>query len=70
MIELAEVPFGYKFAAKNSYTKGRMFWHITIIGSTDPDFSAWRVLDGMNQFPIEHGQMVAVKGESKETKDI
>jgi len=68
MTELAEIPYGYKFAAKNSYTKGKMYWSVTIIGSDNPEFAAFRVLDGLNQFAIDR-ELVAVRGEAREIEE-
>ena len=66
---LADVPHDYSFAAKNSYVKGKMYWSVTIIGSANPEFAAFRVLDGLNQFPIDNGELVAVRGKAVSRKE-
>lgn len=69
--DLAKVPYGYKFLASNYYVGDTMYWRVDVSGVEEGlmDWAAWRVLDGMNQFPVEHGQMVAVRGESREVNE-
>lgn len=71
--DLADVPYSYHFIAQNYYAKDKMMWKVTVTprGCKEEDipFAAWRVLDGMNNFEIEHGQMVAVKGEAREVDE-
>ena len=69
--DIAQVPYGYKFLASNYYVKEKMYWKINISGAEKDTegWAAWRVLDGMNNFEIEHGQMVAVRGESREVDE-
>ena len=71
--ELADIPYGYHFIASNYYEKGKMLWKVNITpqgcNEEDVNFAAWRVLDGMNNFDIPHGQIVAVKGEAREVDE-